>query len=141
MFELNLDNGNTFQIAPDEFFEGAFYIRILNPTHTYSQLHLVPLWYKLPQFQVGDYYQKTFDSHPKRQGHGSQLLNLLLENINQIPNLQNIYSTSWVAANNFDPTDFITSDANAYWLTLIARGIAERVEALARYRIRQELLQ
>jgi hypothetical protein len=136
MFKLDLGNENLFSIYPDEFNNGAFFIIIKNKNYILSQLHLVPLWNRLPQFEVGDYYQKSFNSHPPHRGYGMLLINTLLENIREeIPNIQNIYSSSWIDANNFDETDFVTDDAYRFWVNLVNNGIGERIEQIARYRI------
>ena len=143
MFELILPNGNIFQIVDDEHNDNSYIVRILNPerNHIFSELNLAPLWLARPDaFAEGDFYQKTFASYPPRQGHGINLFQLLLENSEQIPLLNNLYSTSWNADNNIDDTDFITIEANYFWGNLVANEQAERLEDIARYRVIPALL-
>lgn len=136
MFEISLTDGILFSVNEDEFIEGAYHIFLIKNASVLSELHLVPLFNDQTQFFEGDFYQKTFASHPVRLGYGSMLLTTLLANIKEaIPTCRNIYSSSWIPKNNFDETDFITEDAVMFWTNLVQKGLAERVENIARYKI------
>lgn len=142
MFEIELNDGIVFTIDPDEFIMGAFWIRLKRGVDILCQLHIVPLWINQNQFVLGDYYIKTFAAYPSGQGYGSLLMNTLLTYIDQIiPNWNCIYSTSWIALNNFNDTDFITVDVAAFWESLIRQGIAIRDEEHSRFKIVKEALE
>ena len=136
MFELALENNLIFQVVDDEFIKYAYHVRIKNDTKIFSSLHLVPLWVDSVQFNQGDYYQKTFTSYPKLHGYGRLLIDTLLDNrARAIPLCVNIYSTSSIDENNFDDTDKISSDADAFWESLVRRKLAERNDDIARFRM------
>ena len=138
MFELELENGIFFRVESDEFIPGAYHVRLQRDetVETLSNLHLVPLWDDLPQFEEGNFYQKTFTSYPAGQGWGRLLISTLIENLEEaIPNCNTIYSSSWVNENNLDETDYITIDAVAFWDSLVRLNLAERNEEMARYRL------
>jgi hypothetical protein len=131
MFPLELEPGKMFIIESDDSGDG-YHIRIVRNSHILSELHLVPL----NKFEPGDYYQKTFSSYPKKQGHGNLLIATLLQNWSSaIPLVNNIYSTSWVVGNNPDQSDFITQDAAMFWKKLIQKGVAEENSVMARFKI------
>lgn len=133
MFEVELENGIVFQIEQDDFEEGAYHIRLKQGAIILSQIHLMPLD-SLNTFQAGDYYFKTFNSYPKRSGYGRMLINTLRLYHNNIPAVQNIYSTSWGQINAGD-TDFFSPDARIFWERLVASNLAiERLE-LNRYQL------
>jgi hypothetical protein len=135
MKELLLDSRVIFIIEKDEFINGAYFIRLSRNMEILSQLHLVPLWTNSTHFKEGDYYQKTFISHPKRQGYGTSLIKTLLENVRElIPECKNIFSSSWVVSNNIDPTDSISVDAADFWKKMISMGKAISDDEKARFK-------
>jgi hypothetical protein len=129
MFTLALPSEKIFSAASTA--EGH-HITIIQGSAILSELQLAPL----PGFPPGDYYQKTFSSYPKKQGHGTLLIITLLQNrTSAIPSVKNIYSTSWMTQNNPDSSDFLTIDAAGFWQNLIERGFAVKDSKTDRFKI------
>lgn len=110
-------------------------------TTFHGKLILKPLWfvdedeidnpdfkYK-KQYEIGDYFQQTFNAVPVHKGIGSVLHNFLIEHKNEFE-LNNVYSTK-----NSEDNHVISEDANSFWLNRVENNNAVFDSNVERYKI------
>jgi hypothetical protein len=107
-----------------------------------GELKLMPLWYfdeeqeedvqykYKEQYNVGDYFQQTFTSEPKRKGIGSTLHDFIIDHKTDLE-IANVFSTK-----SEEDGHGISVDAESFWQNRILQDNAEEDEDVDRHKIK-----